>query len=281
MTGAGRRGCPCGLRRRVLRGRPPNTLREHVRNPAAAGRGYADASLDALGSATGLGRGSLYGTFGTKDALFRQCLDRYASIYGAQYAPALTAHPGDPARAVEAFLDVTLSRIADPSVPVGCLIAQSAGLRPAEWCSRSSRRNPQGTARIALVGGPVGARRAGTSGDRTTDRSGTYRTAPKRRRRTGDRLHHDGEHDPCRRPYQADRRKQRLCEAVTSVCVGPRADTWYPEGVKPLPRGPKNTKLRARLRRVASCVVRRRISPGVRGGRHRSRLVRRCRRRRW
>lgn len=126
MTGAGRRGCPCGLRRRVLRGRPPNTLREHVRNPAAAGKGYADASLDALGSATGLGRGSLYGTFGTKDALFRQCLDRYASIYGAQYAPALTAHPGDPARAVEAFLDVTLSRIADPSVPVGCLIAQSA-----------------------------------------------------------------------------------------------------------------------------------------------------------
>ncbi|MGW5611209.1 TetR/AcrR family transcriptional regulator, partial [Streptomyces sp. NPDC003753] len=29
-------------------------------------------------------------------------------------------------RAVEAFFDVVLSRIADPSVPVGCLIAQSA-----------------------------------------------------------------------------------------------------------------------------------------------------------
>ncbi|GGZ27203.1 TetR/AcrR family transcriptional regulator [Streptomyces poonensis] len=64
-------------------------------------RGYADASLDALGSATGLGRGSLYGTFGTKDALFRQCLDRYASVYGAQYEQALTAHPGDPVRAVQ------------------------------------------------------------------------------------------------------------------------------------------------------------------------------------
>lgn len=93
-------------------------------------RGYADASLDALGSATGLGRGSLYGTFGTKDALFRQCLDRYASIYGTQYAQALTAHPGDPVRAVKAFLDVTLSRIADPSVPAGCLIAQSAAQSP-------------------------------------------------------------------------------------------------------------------------------------------------------
>ncbi|MFH9424598.1 TetR/AcrR family transcriptional regulator [Streptomyces sp. NPDC017529] len=93
-------------------------------------RGYADASLDALGSATGLGRGSLYGTFGTKDALFRQCLDRYASIYGAQYEQALTAHPGDPVHAIEAFFDVTLSRIADPSVPAGCLIAQSAAQSP-------------------------------------------------------------------------------------------------------------------------------------------------------
>ncbi|WP_406471833.1 TetR/AcrR family transcriptional regulator [Streptomyces hirsutus] len=89
-------------------------------------RGYADASLDALGSATGLGRGSLYGAFGNKDALFRRCLDRYTSIYGAQYERALAAHPGDPVRAVETFFDVTLGRIADPSVPGGCLIAQSA-----------------------------------------------------------------------------------------------------------------------------------------------------------
>ncbi|MFH8980072.1 TetR/AcrR family transcriptional regulator [Streptomyces varsoviensis] len=93
-------------------------------------RGYADASLDALGSATGLGRGSLYGAFGNKDALFRQSLDRYASIYGARYEQALAAHPGEPVRAVEAFFDVILDRIADPSVPVGCLIAQSAAQSP-------------------------------------------------------------------------------------------------------------------------------------------------------
>ncbi|MFD7828618.1 TetR/AcrR family transcriptional regulator [Kitasatospora sp. NPDC059803] len=93
-------------------------------------RGYADASLDALGSATGLGRGSLYGAFGNKDALFGQCLDRYASIYGTQYEQALAAHPGDPVRAVEAFFGVVLDRIADPSVPAGCLIAQSAAQSP-------------------------------------------------------------------------------------------------------------------------------------------------------
>ncbi|MBO1417358.1 TetR/AcrR family transcriptional regulator [Streptomyces sp. FH025] len=88
-------------------------------------RGYADASLDALTSATGLGRGSLYGAFGNKEALFGRCLDRYASIYGARFELALTSHSGDPVRAIETFFEVVLDRIADPSVPTGCLIAQS------------------------------------------------------------------------------------------------------------------------------------------------------------
>ncbi|WP_037578662.1 TetR/AcrR family transcriptional regulator [Phaeacidiphilus oryzae] len=89
-------------------------------------RGYADASLDALGSATGLGRGSLYGAFGNKDALFRKCLDRYSAIYGAAFERALDGHSGDPVRAVRAFFDTVLARLADPAVPGGCLIAQSA-----------------------------------------------------------------------------------------------------------------------------------------------------------
>jgi AcrR family transcriptional regulator len=93
-------------------------------------RGYSEASLDALGSATGLGRGSLYGAFGSKDALFRQSLDRYSSIYGAQYERALAAHPGQPVRAIEAFFDVILARISDPAVPAGCLVAQSAAQSP-------------------------------------------------------------------------------------------------------------------------------------------------------
>jgi len=89
-------------------------------------RGYADTSLDSLTSATGLGRGSLYGAFGNKEALFTQCLDRYSAIYGTRFEQALAAHPHDPFRAIEAFYAVTLDRIADPSVPAGCLIAQSA-----------------------------------------------------------------------------------------------------------------------------------------------------------
>jgi AcrR family transcriptional regulator len=88
--------------------------------------GYADASLDLLSTATGLGRGSLYGAFGGKDALFRRALDQYSATYGARYEDALTAHPGDPVRAIEAFFEIILARIDDPAVPKGCLIAQSA-----------------------------------------------------------------------------------------------------------------------------------------------------------
>ncbi|MGW4734736.1 TetR/AcrR family transcriptional regulator [Streptomyces shenzhenensis] len=88
--------------------------------------GYADTSLNALESATGLARSSLYSTFGGKDALFRQCLERYAATYGARYEQALTTYAGEPVRAIEAYFDVVLARIADPAVPKGCLIAQSA-----------------------------------------------------------------------------------------------------------------------------------------------------------
>jgi AcrR family transcriptional regulator len=89
-------------------------------------RGFAETSLDALCAATGLGRGSLYGTFRGKDELFRRALDHYGAVYGARYDAALDAHSANPAAAVAAFLDVTVARIIDPAVPTGCLIAQSA-----------------------------------------------------------------------------------------------------------------------------------------------------------
>ena len=89
-------------------------------------RGFSEATLDILGTVTGLGRGSLYGAFGGKDDLFRQALDRYSEIYSSRFQRALAQHADDPIRAVEAFFEVTLVRIADPSVPAGCLLAQSA-----------------------------------------------------------------------------------------------------------------------------------------------------------
>ncbi|MEV8527150.1 TetR/AcrR family transcriptional regulator [Streptomyces sp. NPDC052000] len=96
--------------------------------------GYADTSLDDLSRATGLNRSSIYSSFGDKDTLFLRCLDRYAARYGAKYDAALSCVAAEPVVALRAFFGVTLERIADPELPDGCLIAQSAmaiaGLSP-------------------------------------------------------------------------------------------------------------------------------------------------------
>lgn len=88
--------------------------------------GYADTSIDMIADATGLGRGSLYGTFGGKNGLFLIAIERYGEVYGARYAAALARHPDDPTRAMATFLDVVIDRIADPRVPDGCLVAMAA-----------------------------------------------------------------------------------------------------------------------------------------------------------
>ena len=88
--------------------------------------GYADTSLDDLSRVTGLNRSSIYSSLGDKDTLFLHCLDRYAARYGEKYDAALSDAASEPVAAVRAFFDVTLERIADPALPDGCLIAQSA-----------------------------------------------------------------------------------------------------------------------------------------------------------
>ncbi|MFK8843784.1 TetR/AcrR family transcriptional regulator [Streptomyces sp. Ac-502] len=88
--------------------------------------GYADTSVDDLSRATGLNRSSIYSSLGDKDTLFLRCLDRYAARYGDKYDAALSCAASDPLAAVRAFFNVTLERIADPGLPDGCLMAQSA-----------------------------------------------------------------------------------------------------------------------------------------------------------
>ncbi|MEV4148007.1 TetR/AcrR family transcriptional regulator [Amycolatopsis sp. NPDC049691] len=88
--------------------------------------GYADTSLDDLSAATGLNRSSIYSSLGDKESLYLRCLDRYATRYGEKYDQALSRASEEPSRAIREFFDVTLARIADPGVPDGCLIAQTA-----------------------------------------------------------------------------------------------------------------------------------------------------------
>ncbi|WP_371549969.1 TetR family transcriptional regulator [Streptomyces sp. NBC_00554] len=93
--------------------------------------GYSEASIDRLTEGTGLGRGSLYGTFGDKSALFRKSLQRYAQTYHPLYEQALSGPHPSPSAVVAAYLQVALNRIADPTVPDGCLVTVSATQFPA------------------------------------------------------------------------------------------------------------------------------------------------------
>jgi AcrR family transcriptional regulator len=93
--------------------------------------GYSAASIDRLTEGTGLGRGSLYGTFGDKGELFRKSLQRYAATYQPQYDRALSGPHPDPSAVAAAYLRVTLDRIADPAVPDGCLLTMSIAQLPA------------------------------------------------------------------------------------------------------------------------------------------------------
>ena len=82
-------------------------------------RGYGATSVEDLTAATGLGRGSLYGAFGDKEALFITCLRRY-TLRGQSAVLNALQHP-DPRQAVADAFGVMAARFSDPRFPTGCL----------------------------------------------------------------------------------------------------------------------------------------------------------------
>lgn len=82
-------------------------------------QGYEGTSLTDLTAAMGINRNSLYATYGNKEQLFRQALDRYAAGPGAFAAEA----PAEPtARAVVArMLRGAVELTCGEHAPPGCL----------------------------------------------------------------------------------------------------------------------------------------------------------------
>ncbi|MEV0095086.1 TetR/AcrR family transcriptional regulator [Streptomyces sp. NPDC050738] len=62
--------------------------------------GYSEASIDRLTEGAGLGRSSLYGTFGDRGTLFQKCLQRYAQTYHSLYDQALSGPRPNPSAVV-------------------------------------------------------------------------------------------------------------------------------------------------------------------------------------
>ena len=82
-------------------------------------RGYEATSIQDLVQATGINRGSIYGTFGDKKNLFLAVLDRYAEKIGTPLMAELS--DPDPRRAIEKMFDSIIRRTSDPRFPRGCL----------------------------------------------------------------------------------------------------------------------------------------------------------------
>ncbi|GLZ15690.1 TetR family transcriptional regulator [Actinomadura sp. NBRC 104425] len=88
-------------------------------------RGYAATSVQDLVAATGVGRGSLYAAFGSKDGLYEAALRRYAEESLGCMRQRLER--GGPVRAVlrDLLLEVVDETVADPQRR-GCLMTNTA-----------------------------------------------------------------------------------------------------------------------------------------------------------
>lgn len=108
--------------------RPRRMTREEVLDRALDvfwQHGYEGTSVQDLVEATGLGRGSLYGTFADKESLFLEVLDHYDRQVSARYRNALTGG-GCPRAALQKFLSETAARMTCGSCPPGCLKTMAA-----------------------------------------------------------------------------------------------------------------------------------------------------------
>ncbi|MEY2848999.1 MAG: hypothetical protein RI885_1664 [Actinomycetota bacterium] len=92
-------------------------------------RGYEATTIDQLVVSTGLGRSSLYSTFGDKESLFLRCLARYEETVAARLLEALQRHPSDALLAVGGMFDAILTRLRTTTSPSGCLITLTAAER--------------------------------------------------------------------------------------------------------------------------------------------------------
>jgi AcrR family transcriptional regulator len=83
--------------------------------------GYEGVSFQQLTAALGVGAPSLYATFGNKEALYREALDRYSDMRGASDLSFMDE--ALPLReAVRLLLDGTAQGLVDPKGEIGCML---------------------------------------------------------------------------------------------------------------------------------------------------------------
>lgn len=87
--------------------------------------GFAATSLDDLMQATGLGKGSLYGAFGDKQALFQRVLDGYCADATASMRDRLSGPGSSAAGRLRALFEAVAVAGGPSDPPRACLLAKS------------------------------------------------------------------------------------------------------------------------------------------------------------
>ena len=88
-------------------------------------RGYAATSIRHLVERMGIQRGSLYGAFGDKRALFFAAIERYDRVMTSRLLATLDA-PGSGLEAIRRFFRLKVEAAQERGRPRGCLVTNSA-----------------------------------------------------------------------------------------------------------------------------------------------------------
>ena len=84
--------------------------------------GFEAVDVERIARAVGVTKPSLYRLFGDKSSLFLYALQRYGALHGTKALAAFAAEP-DVAKAVAAFLELTVRASTQKGRPLGCLLA--------------------------------------------------------------------------------------------------------------------------------------------------------------
>lgn len=115
--------------------------------------GYDGVSVAQLGVAMGIAPPSLYAAFGSKEALYREALERYLATLGRLGVEEL-AQSGDAGEGVRTLLRTAASAFSRPGLPGGCMVGIGA-LR----CAEGSEVAEQATAQLRGASAQVLLRR--------------------------------------------------------------------------------------------------------------------------
>lgn len=89
------------------------------------GHGYHPTSMQDLVDCMGIGRGSIYDTFGSKRGLFMRALDHYIKVYTSEFQD-LLANSTSPSESVLMIFEFAIAALVEGGSRDGCFIINTA-----------------------------------------------------------------------------------------------------------------------------------------------------------